>query len=265
MESQSVHYRIWAADNVVYGPVELPTLVAWVKDERVLADTWIFEGQNDRWRKAAQMPELQIFFQKKTAATSTVAGEPPPRPGGIKVTPGMLRRVKALAEMTDRQLERFIQFMEPQGARQWAQIVKQGETDDSMYLVLEGELRVRLMINGKETILATLGPGECFGEMALFDRGPRSADVLANKDSLLLKVSSEAFDKLRAEAPELAVPDAPRHQPDPGWPHPRRQQAHQGQRQLRAHRWLLMAGMSCRRCAPIPSHRLDSGIRARPI
>jgi CRP-like cAMP-binding protein len=62
------------------------------------------------------------------------------------------------------------------------------------------------MIIGKETTLATLGPGECFGEIALFDRGPRSADVLANKDSVLLKVSGQAFDKLRAEAPELAVP-----------------------------------------------------------
>ena len=202
MESQSIHYSIWAADNVVYGPVELPTLVAWVKDERVLADTWIFERQNDRWRKAAQMPELQVFFQKKSAA----GAESPARLGRHKVTPGMLRRVKALAEMSDSQLERFIQFMEPQEVRQWTQIVKQGETDDGMYLVLEGEMRARLMINGKETILATLGPGECFGEMALFDRGPRSADVLANKDSLLLKVSSEAFDKLRAEAPELAAP-----------------------------------------------------------
>jgi len=204
MESQSVHYNIWAADNVVYGPVELPTLVAWVKDERVLADTWIFDAQNDRWRKAAQLPELQIFFQKQTAAS---AGTGQPVPAGRKnVTPGMLRRVKALADMNDSQLERFLNYMQCQDARQWTQIVKQGETDDGMYLVLEGELRVRLMINGKETILATLGPGECFGEIALFDRGPRSADVLANKDSVLLKVTSEAFDKLRVEAPELAVP-----------------------------------------------------------
>ena len=35
MESQIVQFSIWAADNVVYGPVELPTLVDWVKDERV--------------------------------------------------------------------------------------------------------------------------------------------------------------------------------------------------------------------------------------
>jgi len=204
MESQSVQYRIWAADNVVYGPVELPTLVAWVKDERVLADTWIFDGENDRWSKAAQVPELQIFFQKKSAAGA--ATEQPTWVFRKRVTPGMLRRVKALADMNDSQLERFVHFMEAQDVRQWTQIVKQGETDDGMYLVLEGELRVRLMINGKETILATLGPGECFGEIALFDRGPRSADVLANKDSVLLKVSSDAFDKLRLEAPELAVP-----------------------------------------------------------
>jgi len=202
MESDSVQYNIWAADNVVYGPVELPTLVAWIQDERVLADTWIFDAQHDCWRKAAQLPELQFFFQKKSAA----AAQPPAQAGRPKITPGMLRRVKALAEMTDSQLERFLDFMEPQDVRQWVQIVKQGETDDGMYLVLEGELRVRLMIGDKETILATLGPGECFGEMALFDRGPRSADVLANKDSLLLKVSSEAFDKLRTEAPELAAP-----------------------------------------------------------
>jgi len=206
MESQSVQYKIWAADNVVYGPVELPTLVAWVKDERVLAETWIFDGENDRWCKASRMPELQVFFPKKSAAHAAATAEQPTWVFRKKVTPGMLRRVKALSDMTDSQLERFVQFMQMEEVRQWTQIVKQGETDDGMYLVLEGELRVRLMINGKETILATLGPGECFGEMALFDRGPRSADVLANKDSVLLKVSGEAFDRLRLEAPELAAP-----------------------------------------------------------
>jgi CRP-like cAMP-binding protein len=51
-----------------------------------------------------------------------------------------------------------------------------------------------------------LGAGECFGEIALFDQGPRSADVVANKESVLLKVSSDAFDKLRREAPELSAP-----------------------------------------------------------
>jgi hypothetical protein len=203
--SQSVVYSIWAADNVVYGPVELPILITWVKDERVLADTWVFDGQNDRWRKAASLSELSLFFRKKSESGAG-NGAIGLSLGDSDITPGMLRRVKALAELSDEQLVRFLRYMEPQAARQWAQIVKQGDPDDGMYLVLDGELRVRLMIGGKETILATLGPGECFGEIALFDQGPRSADVVANKDSILLKISSEAFDKLRREAPELAAP-----------------------------------------------------------
>ncbi len=203
--SQTAVYSIWAADSVVYGPVELPTLISWVKDERVLADTWVFDGQNDRWRKAASLPELQIFFRKK-GQSAAAGGAMKFSIGNSGITPGMLRRVKALAELNDEQLGRFAQFMEAQTVRQWAQIVKQGDPDDGMYLVLDGELRARLMIGGKETILATLGPGECFGEIALFDQGPRSADVVANKDSILLKISSEAFDKLRRQAPELSAP-----------------------------------------------------------
>jgi CRP/FNR family cyclic AMP-dependent transcriptional regulator len=198
---QGALYSIWAADNVVYGPVELPALISWIKDERVLADTWVFDNQNDRWRKASQIAELQLFFRKKGGASSVDS-----LMDKTAITPGMLRRVKALADLSDDQLIRFAHFMEPQTVPQWAHIVKQGETDDGMYLVLEGELRVRLMIGGKETILATLGAGECFGEIALFDQGPRSADVVSNKMSVLLKITAEAFDRLRCDAPELSAP-----------------------------------------------------------
>jgi CRP-like cAMP-binding protein len=202
-DTNQVVFSIWAADNVVYGPVELPALIAWVKDQRVLADTWIFDSGNDCWRKASDVPELKMFFHKKSTTAITDPDLFVDRAG---ITPGMLRRVKALAELSDDQLNRFMCFMESQMVRPWTQIVKQGDPDDGMYLVLDGELRVRLMINGKETILATLGPGECFGEIALFDQGPRSADVIANKDSILLKITSEAFDKLRRDAPELSAP-----------------------------------------------------------
>jgi CRP-like cAMP-binding protein len=44
-------------------------------------------------------------------------------------------------------------------------------------MILQGELRVRVMIGQKETILTTLGPGDFFGDISLFDHGPRSADV----------------------------------------------------------------------------------------
>lgn len=193
-------FKIWGVDGVIYGPVELPTLVNWIKDERVAATTWIYQDDDDSWHKAGQVQELGMFFREKSTSGSSASST------ASILKPGALRRVKILAEMKDAQLERFAQFMEAQSVRQWTEVVKQGEIGDAMYLVLEGELRVRLMINGKETILTALGPGEFFGEMALFDRGPRSADVVANKDSVLLKISAASFEKLLNLAPELAAP-----------------------------------------------------------
>lgn len=206
-DNDAITYKIWGADDVVYGPVELPTLIEWVQDERVEANTWIFTEQQDTWQKAAKVPELSIIFNRRSRLAGAGPGQPretTPLVEGIK--PGMLRRVKILSEMNDQQLGRFVQFMEVQQVQQFKEIVKQGDHGDAMFLVLEGEVRVRLMIAGKETTLATLSAGEFFGEFSLFDQGPRSADVVANNDCVLLKVSADKFVKLTADVPELATP-----------------------------------------------------------
>jgi hypothetical protein len=206
MDSENVgaQYKIFGADHQVYGPVELPTLVDWIKDERVTAETWIFLLEKNEWKKAAQMAEVKMFFQKKAAAAASMPAASGLNIAGVK--PGTLRRVKVFADFSDEQLEKFVALLEVQQVRQWAEIVRQGDTGDAMYLILEGELRVRLMVSGKETILATLQAGEFFGEISLFDSGPRSADVVANKDSLVLRITATAFGNMVANAPELAAP-----------------------------------------------------------
>src|ERR1043166_4109584 len=104
------NFRMWGADDVVYGPVELPTLISWMKEERVTADTWIFSEREDRWHKAAQLPELRMFFQSKSATAPPSSGPGDLTSLGIK--PGSLRRVKVFADFAEPQLERFIAFME---------------------------------------------------------------------------------------------------------------------------------------------------------
>jgi CRP-like cAMP-binding protein len=206
-EETEAGFRIWAVDNVVYGPVELPTLVGWVKEKRVTGETWVFSEKDDCWRKAKSVPELLMFF---SARASNRQGQIDPGVSDetalFAKKPSSLRRVKIFAQFTDTQLERFVRFMEVLRVRQFAEVVKQGVHGDAMYFVLEGELRVSLMVSGKETILVTLSPGEFFGEISLFDQGPRSADVVANKDSLLLKISAESFQNLLENAPDLAAP-----------------------------------------------------------
>ena len=64
----AVGYKIWGADDVVYGPVELPTMVDWIQDERVTADTWVYVEQSDAWHKAPQVPELALFFRSRSGS-----------------------------------------------------------------------------------------------------------------------------------------------------------------------------------------------------
>jgi len=199
-------YNIWGVDKVVYGPVDLPMLVNWVQEERVTDDSWIYRQDTDTWQKAAHIPELKMFFQSGMSGHATAPTLGAHDDTAMRPRPGALRRIRILAGLTDAQLERFARFTEFYPVRQWTEIVKQGSPADGMYLVLEGEVRVRMMIAGKESLLATLGPGEFFGEVALFDHGPRSADVVANEDSLLLKIPAGAFQRLVSEAPDQAAP-----------------------------------------------------------
>ena len=210
----SVGFRIWAVDNIVYGPVELPELIHWVKDDRVHDKTWVFSEKDDCWKRAAQVTELRMFFKSSpaTGGAATASSVSVPTPGVSDETamfakkPGSLRRIRIFADFSDAELARFVEFMEVLRVKQFTEVVKQGQHGDAMYFVLEGELRVRLMVSGKESTLVTLGPGEFFGEISLFDQGPRSADVVANEDSLLLRIASEGFSALLQEAPDLAAP-----------------------------------------------------------
>jgi hypothetical protein len=194
-------FTVWGSDQATYGPVELPTLVAWIKDERVTAETWIYVGQTGAWQKAADVPELQLFFRprKREAAGSSAAN------GSFAwIGPRALRRVKILGNLSDEQLEQLAQRLEIEKVPQWSVVVHEGEPGDSMFLILEGEFRVRTNIGGRETILATLGTGEFFGDVCVFDKGTRSADVVANTAGVLVKISATALEAIAAQAPELA-------------------------------------------------------------
>jgi len=200
-----IEFKIWADDDVVYGPVTLNTLIQWVWDQRVLSTTWVHIGDQDMWSKAGDLPALKnAFAERSEAKPAPTVGDPPPLASGLR--PGMLRRVKALATMNDQQLGRFVQIMEVVKFDAYKVLVQQGTTGDAMYAVLDGEVRARIMTGGKETELARFGPGDIFGEMSLFDGGPRSADIVSNNPSTLLKISAERFDKLCREQPDLANP-----------------------------------------------------------
>ncbi len=198
--SEAPFYYVWGIDHVAYGPVELPTLVNWIRDERVEKDTWIYDQRARSWLQALELTELKAVFSRRAPLASSSAG------ASAVIKPGSLRRIKVLADLTDEQLLSFARYLDIVHLPQYATVVKAGEEGDSMFMLLEGELRVRILVQGKESILATLEPGESFGELTLLDEGKRSADVVANVESTALKISRAGLKKLFSEAPALAAP-----------------------------------------------------------
>ena len=84
--------------------------------------------------------------------------------------------------------------------RQGVTVIKEGEQGSSVYIIVGGRARVvKKLPKGKTKILAELGPGEVFGEMALIDASPRSASVVTLAESVLYEMDLDEFNKLRRE------------------------------------------------------------------
>jgi CRP-like cAMP-binding protein len=69
----------------------------------------------------------------------------------------------------------------------------QGETGDSLFVLREGRVGVLRTVEGRDLVLAELGAGTCFGEMALVAISPRCATVRALEDCRALKLTNLAL------------------------------------------------------------------------
>ncbi len=78
-------------------------------------------------------------------------------------------------------------------------VFRQGARGDCMYVIRQGKVRIFRDQEGMETTLATLKPGDSFGEIALFDDKPRSASAQAVGDTGVDIVSREAFEALQCD------------------------------------------------------------------
>ena len=81
-------------------------------------------------------------------------------------------------------------------------VVRQGDPSDALYVVIQGRLRV---VDGGGATLGELRRGQSFGEIGLLTEGPRTATVVAVRDSLLARLSRESFDRLVTAHPQAMV------------------------------------------------------------
>lgn len=83
-------------------------------------------------------------------------------------------------------------------------IVRQGEVGDCMYVISSGKAQVLVKKGSKQVRIATLGPRDFFGEMAIFDREKRSATVQAMSELQVIVIDKKTFEKTIVKMPWLA-------------------------------------------------------------
>ncbi len=101
-------------------------------------------------------------------------------------------------------MSKFSNFKDDANAKKYSLgtvIFEQGEPGDVMYIVVEGEIEIRL----KSNTINTIGADEIFGEMALLDESPRSASAYAISDCTLVSIDQTRFKTLIREDPDFAL------------------------------------------------------------
>jgi len=118
----------------------------------------------------------------------------------------LLRSVPLFADLEEGELERFSHVAVPRSFPAGTRVFHEGDSSDACYIVSEGNFRVtREHSDGRAITLATLGPGEIFGELAMLDGDKRSASAESITDGTLLALPANDVRSLLARNPEIAL------------------------------------------------------------
>ena len=108
-----------------------------------------------------------------------------------------LSKVQLFAGLKPHALELIAKVASEETHAAGTKIFQHGDAGDKLYLILEGRVRISREVPGMgEEALAVLGPGQIFGEMALLDESPRSADARVHERCRLLAIAKDGFDDL---------------------------------------------------------------------
>jgi CRP-like cAMP-binding protein len=116
-----------------------------------------------------------------------------------------LKSVELFSGLKQPALELIARIASEETHNRGDKIFRHGDPGEKLYLILEGKVRISREIPGMgEEALAVLGPGQMFGEMALLDESPRSADANVHEKCRVLAVPRDGFDDLLYLNKELA-------------------------------------------------------------
>jgi len=124
----------------------------------------------------------------------------------VEETAALLAQVGVFAELGRAELEQVAEVAVPRSFHAGEVVFREGDESNTSYIVREGHARaVRQHSDGRTLTLANFGPGEVFGELAMFDSDRRSATIEAIDDLDLLAILGADMQRLMREHPDIAV------------------------------------------------------------
>src|SRR5689334_16637589 len=108
--------------------------------------------------------------------------------------PRNLRTLSLFQDLTDAQLQSVNERLRRHNFSSGTNVVTFQTPGEVIYIILSGTVKIKVdQADGKEVIIAMLGPGEVFGELAVLDRDIRSADVMTQEDCVLFWMDRASF------------------------------------------------------------------------
>ena len=127
-------------------------------------------------------------------------------PASAEQTAARLGRVPVFGELGDDDLRRVAEVTVPRRFTAGVAVFREGDDSDTCYVVHAGHARaLREHPDGRQITLATFGPGDIFGELAMFDDERRSATVEATDDLEVLGILGGDMRRLMRRHPDIAV------------------------------------------------------------
>jgi CRP/FNR family transcriptional regulator len=117
----------------------------------------------------------------------------------------LLGRVPAFSTLEQSDLEQIAEVVVPRSFAPGQAVFREGDASDTCYIVREGHARaIRTHPDGRTITLATFGPGDIFGELAMFEDERRSATVEAIEQTSVVGVLGPDMRRLMGEHPAIA-------------------------------------------------------------